>query len=144
MTQRTKKEILDETVEYYKTHKRASTCSTINGGCYYFINGDMCALGRCFTEEVIEEIRPLDVTASNVVLDNGFKIHSGICPGNPVQQDMLKEEYRGHDDVFWVHLQGLHDDGTYWSSYDDPSLLSKSGKKRLQYLLDEFEDEGKE
>lgn len=41
----TKLDIIEETVEYYKTHNRATNKA---GGCFYLSEqGDMCAIGRC-------------------------------------------------------------------------------------------------
>jgi len=89
----TKIQIIDETVKYYKTHKRGLRK---DGSCVYFYNNTKCAVGRCM-------IDPKGFKDSNTIVQEITDLNSH-----------LKPEYRGHSISFWDDLQELHDSPNYW------------------------------
>jgi len=108
MTQtKTKIEIINETVEYYRTRNRAMTA----WGCLYYVTaenlsefpaphvkvGDMCAVGRCLENPEDAGVCPVSQQWNTESLDRA-----------------LKPEYRGHSIHFWQNLQRLHDTDNYW------------------------------
>ena len=117
---KTKLEIIDETVAYYSTHKRA----TDGRGCFYLYIGDedvgaietQCAVGRCFTDKTKHSIRQALKLTNNMqsfTHIDGFNIKdSRSNENNP--EPFLKEEYKGHGVKFWRDLQKLHDNGNFW------------------------------
>jgi hypothetical protein len=124
---KTKTEIINETATYYSEDisKRAK-----NGGdCSYFKNNKMCAVGRCL-------INPGKVEKETIIALENCKIES-----TSVQEfkklynnldDLLQEEYRGHDFDFWQALQNLHDYDHNWDNYG----LSERGEREVKFLLE--------
>lgn len=94
----TKQEIIEETVEYYKNNPFGYDLNRdgiSEGGCvYYGPNKQMCAVGRCL----------IDPTNTNII----FGSVTSIGRNNNLD-DLLKEQYRGHDLSFWQELQSFHD-----------------------------------
>lgn len=88
--------VLDETVEYYKTHPRATDGQ---GDCKYYIKGNMCAVGRCFKNP--SKFRNEDIDVDNISKKYDFNAE-------------LKEQYQGLLIEFWLRLQDLHDTENYW------------------------------
>ena len=108
-----KLDIIDETVEYYKTHDRASRPrSGVNSFCHYYMDGSMCAVGRCLK-------CPEDAEKG--------------CVNKNILQD-LKPEYVGHEIVFWFELQKLHDRDTNWNG----KSLTLTGKNYVKELRDKW------
>ena len=122
------KEIIDETVDYYKTHLRGSN----DERCFYFAEYHgleepvMCAIGRCL-------ISPRDfehVTKSVTFLAQ--------TKGLTNFDELLKPEYHGHPTVFWAGLQFFHDKSCYWIKTETGNEVSATGKKELASLMREF------
>lgn len=117
---RTQKEceaLIDETVEYFKTHNRA----TNEDSCYYFDTETeaMCAVGRCLAEpkrfaETFCDVKHL------VPLNGGDEI--------------FREEYQGYPQELWFQIQRLHDGSHHW----DGNKLTKKGEARVNYLKSEL------
>ncbi len=124
----TKKEIIYETVEWYKTHPRSVRHDEYGHyvGCYYFYPGrentTMCAVGRCIDPLQAELIKLKDIN------DSPASALSHIVGG---LDKVLKEQYRGHSENFWDALQELHDMDSYW----DKKKLSTAGLAHMAYLL---------
>lgn len=98
------KQIIDETVEYYQNHDRAIERYP-NGdvkGCRYYMDGEMCAVGRCLVD-------PVKVNNSNVCNDYVDMVVNYFGP------DVFQEDYRGKSVMFWRDLQQLHDDDINWN-----------------------------
>lgn len=99
----TKLEIINETVEYYLEHERATFDDENGQQCRYYLETDngyaVCAVGRCF--ENPEEFE-------NVLgaVDTFDEVH-GL-------ENNLQPKYRGHDLEFWNELQNLHDQDSHW------------------------------
>lgn len=114
MKQLTKLEIIDETVEYYKTHNR----SIINGDCRYNgPNGEKCAFSRCCTN------------------DSEFKEFMSASSQN---EAVLLDQYSyiPHTDNFWARVQSLHDVSNNWIEDTDNNTrsLSDKGKQFLEEI----------
>ena len=115
MKTKTKIQIIDETVKYYSTHKRAL-------GCVYLTNeGNMCAVGRCITKKEIGNLSGIgDVEELSEVYDSKIP---------------FKSSYKGHSLEFWQHLQSFHDWDGYWLENNKGGWnLSSTGIERLERL----------
>lgn len=114
-------EIIDETVEYYKTHKRAynensKLCAYINP------HGDMCAIGRCLLPDKAQFL--VDIS---IALVHDLTIEE-LDP-------ILEPKYRGKSMKFWVQLQNLHDDTSFWEPNElGGSDLSPSGEDNVRIM----------
>lgn len=90
---KTYKEVIDETVEYYKTNPFGYDEVTCKCVYYHPENGAMCAVGRCL-------LNPQNV--ANYSADRLFAYGENF--------NLLKEEYRHLNDLnFWSKLQEYHD-----------------------------------
>lgn len=110
---KTKLEIINETVEYY-SEDVSRRATNDKGRCEYYINGKMCAFGRCMINPQFKYVSD-DPTL-------GIK--------NVDQDPLLKKEYRGHENEFWVDLQNLHDNQYHW----DKGGLTEFGQKYVEKL----------
>lgn len=113
----TKLEIINETAAFYMEDvgRRASA----NGNCMYNYKepravDKRCAVGRCMTEEAIAEHGSFSGSVINLEMAHGL-------------EHLLKSEYRGHDNSFWLDLQAFHDAGEYW-------VLTKISERGTQLL----------
>jgi hypothetical protein len=120
----TKLEIIEETIKHYSKRKRAQHDDT----CMYYYRGAMCAVGRCMINpreaERVYGGGTIDMLLSRLVRTN---------PDITVD-DLLLEQYRGHEIEFWEQLQSLHDLSEYW----DNKKLSEDGLKYVEYLKNEY------
>jgi len=108
-------EIIDETVEHYRTNLRARTDA---GSCRYYVDGAMCAVGRCLVNP--EDYAHCDMGVYDFRVNRGFP---------------LKKEYEGHPIAFWAALQHLHDIDEHWYCNDKGGYsLSESGYMELARL----------
>lgn len=129
----TKNAILIETVRFYSedTTRRATIAL---GGCTYRIPPTdtmperCCAVGRCMTTEAL----------------NKYGSHSGFVnilvnanEGGDVD-NILRQEYHGHDIKFWWDLQGLHDAPQNWSNKYELSKFIRTcfGENALEAVRD--------
>lgn len=119
----TKKEIILETVEYYKTNNRGKddVC------CVYYDDNTkaMCAVGRC--------------------LDDAKEFQSKYGGGavyeyDDVLENKLKSEYKNHSIEFWTQLQKLHDEDDNWEKTKKGNKLTIQGKKKLKEILSFYEE----
>ena len=104
MEQLTKIQIIEETVEYYSTHRRSIKEGTRN--CKYNgPDGLKCAFSRCCTDDsvFIEE-----------------------CGSSRQHEAILLPQYAHilYRDNFWVDIQVLHDRDDFWENNE----LTYSGK----------------
>jgi len=96
-------------------------------GCAYLtLEGNKCAVGKCLIEDENadywdseEDVFFLVPLALDMSLD-----------------DILKEEYRGHDIRFWSDLQIMHDDSQRWAR----DGLSDYGVERLNGLKSKYRE----
>lgn len=116
----TKLEILDETIEYYRTHQRAKDS---DGLCVYKNpkTGEMCAVGRCLIQPDCHEIR----TAGDLI--------------NALGDDIFKPDYRGHSTYFWFDLQQLHDYPSHWMANGQGGHdLTEEGMEYVKELKEKY------
>jgi hypothetical protein len=101
----TKLEIIEETFNYYSEDgSRRAMRKNWTGGdlCEYKSpEGKYCAVGRCMIDPKGEEME-----------GNIFD----LCDHLFVDvNELLKEEYKGHDVQFWLDLQHFHDSNDNWT-----------------------------
>lgn len=120
----TKIEIINETISYYSEDVNRRGLSKTGNCVYLSEDGTMCAVGRCLKEP--EKFRNLEEEI-NILLREG-KTHN--------INDLLKEKYTGHNQLFWEDLQMLHDNNYYWNS----DGLTNGGKSKTEELLEKYAD----
>lgn len=113
-------EIIDETVEYYSTHKRAVQKTEDGERCKYYYRGMTCAVGRCMPKETAKRTEKENGGESAYVLHN--------------LNERLLPEYRGHSILFWEVVQSLHDTETNWKG----GKLSKEGEQVVANLKKQY------
>lgn len=123
-------EIVDETVEYYKTHPRAVRD---DGSCQYFEPGTgcMCAVGRCLEDPGL----PMSVGTNAQAIELAWDLDAARL------DDLLKPRYRGHPEAFWGELQVLHDLAQNWRRDETAPggmILSATGKKEASLIKKKF------
>lgn len=116
---KTKTDIINETIEYYKTHKRGVN----KGTCFYYRDDVMCAVGRC----MLYPERFGESSAISVIFKRSNELDGA-----------LKPEYREHDISFWRDLQLFHDYFDNWVSNGNKNKLSKNGKLRYNELIERY------
>lgn len=123
--QKTKLEIIDETVAAYRTNKDRARQYSLGSGrtvCKYITDdGKKCAVGRCMA-------KPLDVEGGVRMLAYMYYQKSGVSCKH--LDDLLKPEYRGHELGFWVYLQSLHDT----EGYHDENGWTDRGKEAIEFV----------
>lgn len=122
---KTQLEILDETVKYYEEHKRA-----IRGdACYYKSpKGNKCAIGRLMTDYYLKKYK--DSTRNIAYLGNDGD--------NGILNTIVKSEYRGYSIEFWMKLQKLHDQSSFWDDCDGFQVLSKKGLYKYEDIKNQL------
>jgi len=117
----TNEELLDETIEYYKTHPRG----VIDGGCQYLTEDKtMCAIGRCLKEESFKH--------KYIVSNLGYHEKSTRL-NKELLSSLVKEEYQ--DITIWKELQELHDMHHYWKMNKESGQdLSSDGECYVKAL----------
>lgn len=122
----TKLEIIEETINYYKTNPRGSNPK--GGYAYKTESGAMCAVGRCMNDK------------ANFDFWTGIIVYEAfLLPGLSIDEH-LKPEYHGHSTFFWDKLQNLHDSTFYWIATDTGFELSESGKEYVEKLKELYKD----
>lgn len=105
--QKTTLEIIEETIEHYKTNPRS--LEKITGHCKYLNDdGSKCAFSRCCTDEGVKRLH--DLNEGHSITTNHLSY--------------LKPEYQGHDVEFWLYIQRLHDSDGNWNGNE----LTERGK----------------
>lgn len=118
---KTKKEIIDETVEFYKNNPRSVVYDEFGDHkCKYLgPKGERCAFSRC----CIESFKDFQ-EGKNVLAQLGKCIQ------------ILKEEYRIDDIHFWVNIQMIHDAEPYWNKRN----LTKRGEHFVSLLHKKYDE----
>lgn len=124
-TQKSKQEILDETIAHIKEHGPARSDGLC---CYLTPSGNMCAVGRCMSDPEAAEAERWGAIESHY----DFEIEVERNNALPELEEKLKPEYRGHEASFWDFLQGLHDYG-----FKGKTLID-DGISRLKFICSEF------
>lgn len=121
---KTKKEIIDETVAFYEEDPTRRALDNHGLKCQYITaDGRNCAVGRCLTDEVLEEIE-------NSCGNLNFMGVGPLMKHNDRGDSMFREEYRGHGVSFWVALQTFHDGVSYWNTV----TTATSAGERARYV----------
>ncbi len=122
---KTETEIVIETIQFYLADPAARRAKSWDGSsCHYAMPGEpsrRCAVGRCMTEEAIKEVGRYLGGVEFLIGDHG------------ALDKLLREEYRGHSEDFWIRLQILHDEDGYWTA-DDAAV--RRGKLVRVYFPD--------
>jgi hypothetical protein len=124
--QKTKLEIIEELFDNYYV-KNPSKRAVFGRVCLYYDNdtGNKCAVGMCMlnddTAKYHQEFYATDVESLNSSLNGEEEM--------PLD-DILKEEYRGHDIDFWARVQKMHDRHYYWTEHG----LTEDGLAELNKL----------
>lgn len=114
--------LIKETIAHYNEGNRASNQISCN---YKTEAGNMCAVGRCLTEDALTEFHFEEVM-------NTFGIENmplALTEKYPCFDSMFQEKYQGVHIKVWGVMQGLHDYDEHW----DAEGLTELGKK---YILD--------
>lgn len=133
--QKTKKEIILETAEFYDSDpsRRAVVNQDGRSKCRYLTeDGRKCAVGRCLIEgEKILYVGIFDA-------QEAMSAELADTPVNDITnlQDVLMPEYRGHDIYFWERLQEFHDCDNHFTD----TGLSEDGQHQLEFLLKQYPD----
>ena len=125
----TKLQIIEETVEFYS--QDVSRRSKGEYGCMY--NGENnthCAFARC----MINPSQALEGKTASYCLSGNSYNNIGIMNQVGVTDHLLKEEYQGHEMLFWNKIQSLHDDDDNWN----PNGLTDSGIENVKILKEKY------
>jgi hypothetical protein len=124
MTPKTKQEIIQETRDFYAADPKRRAAN--NGSCFYQTeDGRNCAVGRCLipNSEMLASYGPQTMF---------------LCGGaaNYIRnlEEILKEEYRGHEPDFWRELQLFHDNRICWSL----DGISPKGEEQYSRLMKKY------
>lgn len=120
--QKTKSEIVDYIVYYFKTHTRAT--DAIFGCMYQNKEGNRCAHSICLSDEGLEKILKYGHNDGSNAGDVIYRFTDNIH----------KEEFRGHSEAFWDAVQSLHDSDSNWVLIEGGNELSAKGVKEAQEL----------
>lgn len=146
MTQMTKLEILEETIEFYSVdpagRRSIDTSVPGGGGCLYRgPNNRSCAFGRCMTPETLAIVpEAYALGATEVLVNLGRKFddpYRRLTADDVVEHPVVEERYAGHPIWFWEDLQWLHDFNVYWGT----NGLTASGAAEADRLRKKFTEE---
>lgn len=136
------------------TERTRSVCD------YVVENGETkyCAIGRCLTDDAKAWAKSHSGGVGEIVSewwdnfwardewDNAnepedFFVHNENQEPYENQHvyldDMLLEEYRGHEVEFWERLQGLHDESKFWDGGDE-LWITMDGYHEVADMADQF------
>ena len=127
MKQKTKKQIIDETFNFYNKNPKKRRAVKDYGdkepGCVYNGPGDThCAIGRLFIDEYKNQGENLEHNSLGVASLESYNVKLDL---------MLKPSYSGHSLNFWIDIQSLHDNEDYW--YIDRATDAGHAWKRTLY-----------
>lgn len=124
----TKKEIIDETVEYYKTHERGYDAS-INVCVYTSSTDAKCAIGFRMNPKSLEKYKNYQGAVDDLLSDSSENI-----------DNILELKYKGHDLEFWLEIQSFHDNSRNWDSHklSKGNTLTEEGEYNLKRLLNKY------
>ena len=127
---KTKEQIIEETGSFYNSNNRSVDQNldpnSFSGNCRYIApDGKRCAFSRNCKDDEETNTKLKDCEGQNaetILNKNG--------------QEVLLEEYQGHEPQFWNDLQGLHDREFNWTERG----LSMEGEKHKAELLAKYKD----
>jgi hypothetical protein len=131
-TQKTKIGIIEELFDNYFCTNPEKRSVDKYGNCKYLDDhtGNKCAVGMCFSPYVtIGGI--LGYNGSVYCLTESLMRNYGMY-----LDDVLREEYLGHDLGFWSDVQSLHDSSMFWNAFG----LTEEGNQYLNTLKERYTD----
>lgn len=109
---KSKLEIINETAAHFNFYNLGRNKA---GGCCYETQEEnpderkRCAVGRCMTSDALVEYGNFEDFIGSLA----NRVHSDHS--EKTYQDILQEEYQGHDLEFWSQLQRFHDNTSNWN-----------------------------
>ena len=133
-------ELINETVEYYKTHPRG--ISKEEGYCVYKSStGDKCAVGRCIQDKFLDN----DQLHQWVFVGGVEALEENLKKEHLTFEEVLKPEYRGQLKSVWKSLQNWHDRKEFWHGgndiHNEPQKMTLQGQDFLKRMLSYHERE---
>ena len=108
--------LLKELTSHYNTGNR----SVEGQSCRYKNDlGNMCAVGRCLTEEALNDFHEREATCTFAITNLPHVITEKYSNFD----SMFQEKYQGIHEQVWSFLQSLHDEDDHW----DENGLSNEG-----------------
>jgi hypothetical protein len=129
-------ELLEKTVEYYKTNPRARDGEACK---YIGPNGERCAVGRILPKRVCEEVEKKIEKSNEEDVQYEYKDLSipNLCKELALSQlsnekiTKLSQKYNVH---YLRDLQHLHDDSDHWKVTDEGQTLTSNGESRVEQI----------
>jgi hypothetical protein len=126
MTPKTKQEILTETRDFYAADPKRRAATPDNQSCFYeTVDGRNCALGRCMIPSSIIK----GYLGERTLLMCGYGAYD-----IKNLEEILKEEYRGHQNDFWCDVQSFHDHKKNWNENE----ISPEGQAEYSRLMEKY------
>lgn len=127
MKRLSKEEIIRETVDFYSADTSRRSYVVDEGCTYNSENGTHCAFGRCML--------PMYQEQGTNLISNDWPIHIMLENNNITNHDeVLQEQYKGHDLNFWREIQILHDNNKYWGE----NILTSKGFEAIKQLYQRY------
>ncbi len=140
MKHMTAREIILDTVEFYKHNPRAY--DEIEGSCVYFREEDnsRCAVGRF---SINKDLDRYSGTFKDFYLEQYEEYEDNITGGEDEHDQFLEEKVRGQSLDFWNDLQLLHDVRAHWTREGRADVqpgfdLTEEGEEYLKILLNRY------
>jgi hypothetical protein len=120
--------LIKETIYYYNYGNR----SVEGTSCKYQSNtGNMCAVGRCLTEDALKDFHEMEKTTLAFAIT---KLPATIADKYSDFDSMFRERYHGIHKYVWSFLQSLHDEDSNWdgnglTSCGEAEILDNLGTK---------------
>ena len=127
MKQLSKVEIIKETVDFYSADPKRRSHNDVDGCTYNGKNGSHCAVGRCLLPKYQEMGH--EIAGNTATIESLESVHVTNF------DDMLQEQYRGHELGFWKRLQLVHDEPCNWNK----SGISFEGELAVNKIYEIFE-----
>lgn len=117
---KTKQQIIDETEAAYADPSNRGYNSKRYSCEYLSDRGKKCAIGRVVLD-------PSVIPQASLIkdIDNVWRIGSLLFT-----DDLLKEEYRGHEPAFWKDLQTWHDNHRHFNE----TSITDAGNEELERI----------
>jgi len=124
--QLSKEEILTNMISFYSEDPNRRSQDDV-GSCVYNGRGRHCAVGRHLLQVYKDMGRKLKGNVGTI--DELMAYHDCI-----MLDEMLDEEYRGHEIEFWEQVQHLHDRDFHWTE----TGLSEDGHNKIKQIKEQF------
>ena len=126
--QLSKLEIQTSLVDFYSADPYTRRCQDDAGTAVYNgRNGKHCAIGQCMTEKYQSKGRGMHYNTGT--LDEIVEYFE-----EKTFDDMLQEQFRGHEIDFWEHVQNLHDRDVHWTE----TGISEAGLNKVKQIHNLF------